>query len=81
MSRLLFCARTFDPRHFVGFQNPVTGLLRKISNEAIQIVSSIVRGPDQTELLWFTALYLHYDRKFLYDHERHLLRDSNTSGI
>jgi hypothetical protein len=31
-------------------------------------------------LLWFTALYLHCDRNFLYGHERHLLKESNTSG-
>jgi cation diffusion facilitator CzcD-associated flavoprotein CzcO len=33
--------------HFVGFQSPVTGLLREISNEAIQIVSTIVRSRNE----------------------------------
>jgi len=30
--------------HFVGFHNPVTGLLREISREAVKIVSGIVRS-------------------------------------
>jgi hypothetical protein len=34
--------------HFVGFRSPVTGLLRKISNEAMQIVSSIVRSRNES---------------------------------
>ena len=34
--------------HFIGFQNPVTGLLRKISSEAGQIVNSIVRSQNKS---------------------------------
>ncbi len=34
--------------HFIGFQNSVTGLLRKISSEASQIVNGIVRSQNNS---------------------------------